>query len=49
MGLMGIWVGIALANTIGSIIVFAWVRKYYNGLIRDSEEEIKHPVTEVAE
>jgi putative MATE family efflux protein len=35
LGLTGIWLGIALGNTVGSIVVFTWVRHYYNGLIRD--------------
>lgn len=35
LGLTGIWIGIALGNTIGSILVFSWVRHYYNGLIKD--------------
>ncbi len=46
MGLLGIWIGVALANTIGSIVVFSWVRSYYGGLIKRMEEGHGHPATE---
>lgn len=36
LGLIGIWLGIALANFVGSMVVFNWVRYYYNELIREN-------------
>jgi putative MATE family efflux protein len=36
LGLTGIWLGIALANFVGSMVVFNWVRYYYNELIREN-------------
>lgn len=39
LGLIGIWLGIALANFVGSMVVFNWVRYYYNELIRENPGE----------
>jgi len=37
MGLEGIWWGLVIANTTGSIVAFVWVRYYVNGLRKGEE------------
>ena len=38
MGLVGIWWGMVLGNTIGAAVAFTWARIYIGGLLREGSQ-----------